>query len=171
MQKRNERRSSHFFGARNAIVSPIAMFWAIPQKLFEKQKMIKNQLLFLKLSFIIGSIADFIVGVNWFFISIGYNIPNLISSYTGTGEDYRFAMYIGTMFMFGWTTILFWGYFKPLERRGLLIITSVLLLISVLIELLFYRNVLTGTGFTWGIFLRLLIIGKFTFSYLYSLKK
>jgi hypothetical protein len=134
--------------------------------------MIKNnQLLFLKLSFIIGAIADFVVGINWFLISLGYGIPNLISSFRGAGTDYRFAMYISTMFMFGWTALLFWGYLKPLERRGLLIITAVLLSISIIIELVFYRNVLVGIGFISGIILRLLIIGKFSFSYFYSLKK
>ena len=134
--------------------------------------MITNkQLLYLKLSFIIGTIADFIVGINWLLISLGYNIPNLISSFKGAGTDYRFAMYIGTMFMFGWTVLLFWGYLKPLERRGLLVITAVLLSISIIIEILFYRNLLAGTGFTLGIILRLLIISKFTFSYFYSLKK
>ena len=134
--------------------------------------MITNkQLLFLKLSFIIGTIADFIVGINWLLISLGYNIPNLISSFKGASTDYRFAMYIGTMFMFGWTVLLFWGYLKPLERRGLLVITAVLLSISIIIEILFYRNLLAGIGFTLGIILRLLIISKFTFSYFYSLKK
>lgn len=130
-----------------------------------------NQLLFLKLSFIIGTIADFVVGINWLLISLGYDFSNLISSFKGAGTDYRFAMYIGTMFMFGWTVLLFWGYFKPLERRGLLIITASLLLISIMIELLFYRHVLSGIGFISGIILRLLLIGKFTFSYFYSLKK
>ena len=134
--------------------------------------MITNkQLLFLKLSFIVGTIADFIVGINWILISLGYNIPNLISSFKGAGTDYRFAMYIDTMFMFGWTVLLFWGYLKPLERRGLLVITAVLLSISIMIEMLFYRNLLAGIGFTLGIILRLLIISKFTFSYFYSLKK
>ena len=130
-----------------------------------------NQLLFLKLSFIVGTIADFIVGINWLLISLGYSIPNLISSFKGSGTDYQFAMYIGTMFMFGWTALLFWGYLKPLERRGLLIITAVLLSISIMIELLFYRDLLAGAGFMSGIIIRLLIIVKFTFSYFYSLKK
>jgi|ERR1039457_428302 hypothetical protein len=134
--------------------------------------MIRNkQLLFLKLSFIIGTIADLLVGINWLLISLGYSIPNLISSFKGAGTDYHFAMYISTMFVFGWTVLLFWGYLKPLERRGLLIITAVLLLISIMIELFFYRNLLSGIGFISGIILRLLLIGKFTFSYFYSLKK
>jgi hypothetical protein len=137
----------------------------------KRDVMEKNQVLFLRISFIIGTIADFVVGTNWLLISLGYSIPNLISSFKGAGTDYRFAMYIGTMFMFGWTVLLFWGYLKPLERRGLLIITAGLLSISIMIELLFYRNLLSGIGFISGIILRLLLIGKFTFSYLYSLKK
>jgi hypothetical protein len=127
-----------------------------------------RQLLFLKLSFAIGTIADFVVGVNWLLISLGYNIPNLISSFEGSGTDYRFAMYIGTIFMFSWTVLLAWGYLKPLERRDLLAMAAVLLSISIAVELLFYRNLLDGTGFLAGIILRLLLIGKFTFSYVYS---
>ncbi len=128
-----------------------------------------KQLAFLKLSFLIGAIADLVVGINWLLISLGHDIPNLISSFTGTGRDYRFAMYIGTMFMFGWTVLFFWGYLRPVERRGLLIITAILLLFSIIIELLFYRDILTGIGFVSGILLRLLLIAKFTFSYFYSL--
>jgi len=129
------------------------------------------KLLLLKVSFIIGAIADFIVGINWLLISMGHKYPNIISSYAGTGADYQFAMYIGTLFMFSWTAILFWGYFRPVERRVLLLIAAVLLSISILVELLFYKDVLAGSGFTWGIVLRLAIIGKFSFSYFYSLKK
>jgi hypothetical protein len=129
----------------------------------------ENQVVFLKISFIIGTIADFIVGINWLLISLGYSIPNLISSFKGAGTDYRFAMYIGTLFMFSWTVLLFWGYLKPIERRGLLIIAAVLLSISIMIELLFYRNILFGIGFIFGVILRLLLIAKFTFSYFYSL--
>ena len=130
-----------------------------------------KQLFFLKLSFIIGTIADFVVGINWLLISLGHDIPNLLASFKGTGTDYRFAMYISTIFMLGWAVILFWGYLKPLERRGLLIITAVLILTSIIIEMLFYRNLLASKGFTSGIILRLLIISKFSFSYFYSLKK
>lgn len=131
----------------------------------------RNQLMFLKVSFFIGAVADGVVGVNWLLISLGYEVPNLISSYAGSGTDYRFAMYIGTLFMFGWAAILLWGYFKPFERSDLLLITAILLAVSILIELLFYAEVLKGAGFISGVIARLLIICKFSFSYFYSLKK
>ena len=51
-----------------------------------------NQLLMsLKLSFFIGAVADSVVGVNWFLITIGYEVPNLISEYAGSRADYRFV--------------------------------------------------------------------------------
>jgi hypothetical protein len=88
----------------------------------------------LRLSFIIGVIADAIVAINWFLISLGYSYANLISAFRGSGVDYEFAMFISSLFMFGWTAILFWGYLKPEERKGLLLITSSLLLVSIILE-------------------------------------
>jgi len=37
--------------------------------------------------------------------------------------DYRFSMGIGSSLMIGWTILLIWGSFKPIERCDLLIIT------------------------------------------------
>jgi hypothetical protein len=123
---------------------------------------------FLKWSFAIGAIADFAVGVNWLLITIGYDIPNFISSFSGSGTDYRFAMYISTMFMFGWTAIMIWGFLKPLERSGLLMITVALLALSIVIELIFYYDLLASVEFLSGIIFRILIIAKFTFAYLFA---
>lgn len=125
----------------------------------------------LKLSFIIGTVADALVAVNWFLIAFGTAVPNLMAGYTGSGESYQFAMYIAALFMVGWTAILFWGYFKPEERKDLLIITAALLLISIVMELLFFSNTLGGSGFTYGIIARILLISKFSFSYFYSMKR
>jgi hypothetical protein len=131
----------------------------------------QRQVAFLKLSFIIGVIADFAVGVNWLLIALGYNIPSLISSFEGAGVDYRFAMYISTMFMFSWVAVLAWGVMKPLERRGLLPIVAAMLTLSIIIELLCYQNILSGAGFVLGIIMRVALILKFTSSYVYSLRK
>ncbi len=122
----------------------------------------------LKLSFIIGVIADGVVAINWFLISQGYSYQSLISAFRGSGADYEFAMFICSLFMFGWTTILFWGFLKPEERKGLLIITASLLLLSILLELIIYYQLLMSSGFITGIILRFLLIGKFSFSYFYS---
>ncbi len=126
--------------------------------------------LLLKLSFIIGTIADGLVAINWFLIASGVNIPNLLCGLKGSGMDYRFAMYIAAIFMAGWACILFWGWFKPHERKGLLLITAILLFASIIIEVLFFQNILKGAGFLIGMILRLMLIAKFSTSYFYSMK-
>jgi inner membrane protein involved in colicin E2 resistance len=85
-----------------------------------------------------------------------------------TGMDYQFAMYIAAIFMAGWAVILFWGWLKPHERKGLLFITAALLLASIMFEVLFFQNILQGSGFFIGIILRLMLMTKFSISYFYS---
>jgi hypothetical protein len=124
----------------------------------------------LKLSFMIGTIADGLVAITWFMIATGSDIPNIICGFSGSGPDYQYAMYIAALFMTGWTGILYWGWLKPNERKGLLLITAILLLVSIIIEVLFFQNILGGKGFIIGIAARLLLITKFSFSYYYSIK-
>jgi hypothetical protein len=122
----------------------------------------------LKLSFLIGGVADALVAVNWGLIAAGSEIPNLMCGLVGTGEEYRFAMYISALFMAGWSIVLFWGWFNPYERRDLLIITAALLLVSIVLEIILYRPVLGGSLFLMGIGLRAALITKFSASYFYS---
>jgi hypothetical protein len=122
----------------------------------------------LKLSFLIGGVADALVAVNWGLIAAGSEIPNLMCGLVGMGADYQFAMYISTLFMVGWSAILFWGWFKPVERRGLLLITAILLLVSIILEITLYRPMLGGPQFTIGIAVRAALIIKFSGSYFYS---
>ena len=122
----------------------------------------------LKLSFLIGAIADGLVSVNWFLIASGAEIPNLMCGLVDVGVEYRFAMYIAALFMAGWAAILAWGWFRPSERKGLLLITAVLLLVSIVLETVFYRPLLGGSGFIIGIGARVALIAKFSFSYFYS---
>lgn len=125
-------------------------------------------LLLLKLSFLIGAIADAVVAINWFLIAKGAAIPNMMCGLLGAGEEYRFAMYISALFMAGWSAILAWGWFRPFERKGLLLITAVLLLVSIVLEVAFYRSILGGSGFIFGLSVRVALIVKFSVSYFYS---
>jgi len=124
----------------------------------------------LKLSFVIGTIADGLVAVNWYLIAFGFSIPNIMTGYSDSGTGYEFAMYIAALFMTGWAILLFWGLFKPADRRDLLIITAVLLLISIILEFLFFQKLFIMNTFLIGVTLRLLLIGKFSFSYFYSIR-
>ncbi len=92
----------------------------------------------------------------------------MISAFRGIVVDYEFAMFICSLFMFGWTGILFWGYLKPEERKGLLLITSSILLVSIVLELILFYQLLISKVFIIGIIFRIVLISKFTFSYFYA---
>ena len=124
----------------------------------------------LKFMFIVGAVVDGAISVSWFLIASGWKIPNILNGYIGTGSDYQLAMYGGAMFMAGWTVLLAWGALKPIERRGLLLITSGFLLLSVIIEFIFFSNMLGGMGFVFGVTKRLFLSVLFTSAYFYSLK-
>jgi hypothetical protein len=125
----------------------------------------------LKFMFILGAVVDGAIAVSWFLIASGSRIPNILNGHTGTGADYRLAMYIGAMFMAGWAVLLAWGAIRPIERRGLLLITSGFLLLSVIIELVFFRNMLGGAGFIFGATKRLFLATLIAVIYFYSFQK
>ncbi len=124
----------------------------------------------LKYVFILGALLDTGVALNWFLIAGGYDLPSILSGYIGTGQDYQFAMYVAAMFMVGWTVILGWGAFDPIPRRSLLLITAIFLFVSVLIEFIFYGNILGGGVFIFGVSKRIFLTVLFTTVYLYSMK-
>jgi hypothetical protein len=124
----------------------------------------------LRLMFILGAVVDGVIAVSWFLIASGARIPNILNGYTGTGSDYQLAMYVGAMFMAGWTILLAWGAIKPVERRGLLLITSVLLTLSVIVEIVFFNDKLGGVGFVFGATKRIVLSVLATIVYLYSFR-
>jgi hypothetical protein len=65
----------------------------------------------LRASYIAGVVADGLIG-----------ILMLIPSRMGETE-FRYPMGLGATLMFGWTALLLWGNMKPLERKGILLLT------------------------------------------------
>ena len=120
--------------------------------------------------FILGAVVDGAIAVSWYLIASGWEIPNILNGYIGVGLDYQLAMYIAAMFMTGWAVLLAWGALKPIERRELLLITSGFLLLSIIIEFVFFSNTLGGAAFVFGVTKRLILSVLFTSAYLYSLK-
>jgi hypothetical protein len=76
-----------------------------------------NSTSMLRLMFILGAIVDGAIAGSWFLIASGARIPNILNGHTGTGSDDQLAMYVGAMFMAGWTILLAWGAIKPVERK------------------------------------------------------
>ena len=124
--------------------------------------------LMLKKMFVLGSVLDGAIAATWFLIATGWDIPNILNGYTGSGPDYRLAMYVAAMFMAGWAFLLAWGALKPVERRGLLLITAGFLLISVIAEFAFFSHILGGAILVFGVTKRLVLTILFTTAYFYS---
>ena len=129
-----------------------------------------NSTSMLRLMFIIGAAVDGAIAVTWFLIASGSRIPNILNGYTGTGSDYQLAMYVAAMFMAGWTVLLAWGAIKPVDRRDLLLITSLFLILSVIVEIIFFGDMLGGTGFILGATKRVLLSMVATAAYFYSFR-
>ncbi len=75
----------------------------------------------MKIAFWIGAITDALAAVIMIFPKLGayfFNHENVEIS-----PEYRYALGMGAALMVGWTVLLVWGSFKPLERKGILIIT------------------------------------------------
>jgi hypothetical protein len=121
----------------------------------------------LKYMFMLGAVIDGAISASWFLIAAGWDIPNILNGYTGSGSDYRLAMYVAAMFMAGWSVVLAWGALKPVERRGLLLITAGFLLLSVMVECAFFSHILGGAILVFGVTKRLVLSTLFATAYFY----
>lgn len=80
-----------------------------------------NVIRWLRISYWIGALVDFVAG--WIML-----IPSLFAFMNEPevfqpANEYRYAMGMGVPLMFGWTILLLWADRKPLERKGILPIT------------------------------------------------
>lgn len=130
-----------------------------------------RSLFFLRFSFLFGAVADGLIALVWFLIALGEVVPQAFCRFENPGIEYRFAMYLAALFMAGWTVILFWGGQRPDERKGLLLITAVLLIVSIVGELAFFQSLVAGSAFWGSLGLRVFVIVLFSGSYFFSIKK
>ena len=115
----------------------------------------KNKIIWLRISYWVGAITDGIATFRMLFPKIAY------------GVEYRYALGLGASLMLGWTFLLVWADRKPLERKGVLlltvfpVITGILLaeIYSVTKGLITFEKMLPT-----GIFL-VVLIALFIFSY------
>jgi hypothetical protein len=81
----------------------------------------QNQIRLLRTSFWIGAIIDAVAAIQLF-------IPSFWASFNGFAAytpdaTLNFGLIIGGSLMFGWTLLLVWADRKPLERKGILLLT------------------------------------------------
>lgn len=92
----------------------------------------KNPVLLLKISYVIGAILDALVAIQMFF-------PDVLALTAGLGvftpgPDYLYASYMSGFMMIGWTVLLVWGYMEPVERKGILLITAFPVVVGLMIN-------------------------------------
>lgn len=81
----------------------------------------KRAIFWLRVSYWTGAILDAAVGLMMLFpglLAVIYRPADF-----RPGPDYHFAMGMGAPLMFGWTLLLLWADRRPLERRGILPLT------------------------------------------------
>jgi hypothetical protein len=100
-----------------------------------------NRILFIRICFYIGVVADFLATVPLLFPEAARTMLGL-EPYI-VGNDYLYASRIGASLMAGWTLLLLWGSFRPVERKEILLLT----LFPVLIGLLASSVLVVSSGF------------------------
>jgi len=80
-----------------------------------------NATRWLRASYWAGAVVDFAAGLMMTFPAL-FAFMNQPGNFQPTA-DFRYAMGMGAPLMFGWTILLLWADRKPLERKGVLPIT------------------------------------------------
>lgn len=85
----------------------------------------KSSTTWLRISYWVGAVADGIVAAVMFAQAI-LALPSPLTRYVPE-TPYRYAMGLAGSLMLGWTILLLWADRSPVERRGVLIITIVVI--------------------------------------------
>jgi len=124
-----------------------------------------NVIFWLRLSYWVGAIIDLLACLTMVFPAL-FAINNRLADFA-PGLEYRYAMGMGAPLMFAWTILLLWADRKPLERKGILPITLLVIIGEAVNEIVGVQNgfIPAGVIIVIGV-LQVLLFGFFSFSYL-----
>jgi len=123
----------------------------------------------LRAAFLIGAVADGLIAIEWYLISLGLvDMPIHPSFFVGSGQDYQFVLGIAGLFMMGWAFLLYWGSVKPVERSGILLLTAVMLFIAIISDGIVFGHMLSARQIALGTSVKLFLVILFAGSYWYS---
>lgn len=127
-----------------------------------------SRIIWLRISYWVGAILDGLWVIPMLFPNIGATIYG-ISEFSFDGY-FRYALAIGAALMLGWTFLLIWADRKPVERRGVLLLT--IFPVKVGLDLaniyLFLYGYVTVKGMIPALTLSFLLYVLFIYSYLNS---
>ena len=92
----------------------------------------KQTILLLHIAYWIGIIADAISTIILLLPELAQSVFGL--SDISIGEEYLYISRIAASLMLGWTFLLFWADRKPVERRGILLLTIFPVVIGIMIS-------------------------------------
>ncbi len=125
---------------------------------------------FLRISYWAGAIFDALVIILMLspqVASVAFGIPNF-----NPGDDYGYAMRIAASLMLGWVCLLIWADRKPVERKGVLLLTIIPVLVGLIYSGIYAvtTNVITAGNMlpTW--IMQGVLVLLFGFSYLNAKK-
>jgi len=95
-----------------------------------------RKILFIRFSYWYGAVLDFLVFLDMI-ISIIFefsiSMPNV-----STDISYKYQTGTGAFLMLGWTFLLIWADRKPIERKDILLLTIIPVVIGIMIINIFY---------------------------------
>ena len=126
-----------------------------------------KQILWLRISYWVGAVIDVLAAIQMLVPAI-FSATNFLPDFN-PGVDYRYAMGMGASLMIGWTVLLIWAERKPLERKGILIITIFPVIVGMVINEIwgvFFAHFLSLGACISVWVLQAVLISLFAFSYL-----
>lgn len=82
---------------------------------------VKMKITWIRINCWIGAVADALVVIPMLSVPAGAGLLGIEKF--NPGFEYRYAMGLGASLMLGWSFLLVWAQRKPLERRGVLMLT------------------------------------------------
>jgi hypothetical protein len=103
----------------------------------------KDTILFLRIAYWWGVIADAVSAILMLFPNLFLRVMNFNLA---PGRDFAFGLSYGAPLMIGWTILLIWADRKPLERKGILLLTLPIIAGYIAIELYAVSTGITSLG-------------------------
>jgi hypothetical protein len=121
-----------------------------------------KKVLFLRISFWVGAIIDGAAGI--IMVMRQYVQTSL------TSPDFQDYKYMAAALMFGWTFLLVWADRKPMERKGVLLLTVCPVLLGLMASRLFgvFSGIAPFGEMPFSFVVQAVLVLFFGFSYLYA---